>query len=190
VAASGGYYVACPADVIFANPATITGSIGVIFETLNFYELMQKYGLQSEVIKSGKYKDTGSPVRPMRPDERELLQKMLMGVYDQFVHDVAQARGMDEAKVKKLADGRIYTGEQALAAGLIDRLGNFYDAVDEAAKLGGIKGRPKLKQLEAGSPWSRFFSAMTQTVANQIKSDLMSELSHSLTTSQPQPQYR
>jgi len=190
VAASGGYYVACPADVIFANPATITGSIGVIFETLNFYEFMQKYGLESETIKSGKYKDTGSPARPMRPDERELLQKMLMGVYDQFVHDVAQARGMDEAKVKKLADGRIYTGEQALAAGLIDRLGNFYDAVDEAAKRGGIKGQPKLKQFGTGSPWSRFIGAMTQDITNQMKSDLMGELSHSLTTSQPQPQYR
>ena len=190
VAASGGYYVACPADAIFANPATITGSIGVIFETLNFYEFMEKYGLESETIKSGKYKDTGSPFRPMRPDERELLKETLMGVYDQFVRDVAQARGMDETEVKKLADGRIYTGEQALAAGLIDELGNFYDAVDEAAKRGGIEGRPKLKQFGAGSPWSRFFDAMAQAIARQMKSELVSELSRSLTTPQLQPQYR
>jgi len=190
VAASGGYYVACPADVIFANPATITGSIGVIFETLNFYEFMEKYGLGSETIKSGKYKDTGSPFRPMRPDERALLKETLMGVYDQFVRDVAQARGMDEANVKKLADGRIYTGEQALAAGLIDELGNFYDAVDEAAKQGGIEGRPKLKQFGAGSPWSGFFGTLAQALAHEMKPKLMQQLSHSLTTPQPQPQYR
>ncbi len=190
VAASGGYYVACPADVIFANPATITGSIGVIFETLNFYEFMEKYGLETETIKSGRYKDTGSPFRPMRSDERELLEEMLMGVYNQFVRDVAQARGMDEAKVKQLADGRIYTGEQALAAGLIDQLGNFYDAVDEAAKRGGIKGRPKLKQFGAGSPWRSFFDAMAQAIIRQMKPDLMEQLSHSLITPQPQPQYR
>ena len=113
-----------------------------------------------------------------------------MGVYDQFVRDVAQARDMDETKVKKLADGRIYTGEQALAAGLIDQLGNFYDAVDEAAKRGGIEGRPKLKQFGAGSPWSSFFDAMAGAVARQMKSELVGQLSRSLTTSQPQPQYR
>lgn len=190
VAASGGYYVACPADAIFANPATITGSIGVIFETLNFYEFMEKYGLGSETITSGKYKDTGSPFRPMRPDERELLEETLMGVYDQFVRDVAQARGMDETEVKKLADGRIYTGEQALVAGLIDELGNFYDAVDEAAKRGGIAGQPKLKQFGAGSPWGSFFDTLARTIAHQMKSELVSELSRSLTTPQPQPQYR
>jgi len=190
VAASGGYYVACPADAIFANPATITGSIGVIFETLNFYELMEKYGLETEVIKSGKYKDTGSPLRPMRPDERALLEGMLMGVYDQFVRDVAQARGMDETEVKKLADGRIYTGEQALEAGLIDELGNFYDAVDEAARRGGVEGRPKLKRFGAGPPWGRLFDAMAQAVAHQMKQELVGELSRSLTTPQPQPQYR
>jgi len=190
VAASGGYYVACPADAIFANPATITGSIGVIFETLSFYEFMEKYGLESEIIKSGKYKDTGSPFRPMRSDERELLQDTLMGVYDQFVRDVAQARGMDETKVKKLADGRIYTGEQALEAGLIDQLGNFYDAVDEAAKRGGIKGRPKLKQFGGGSPWNSLFDVLAQDIAHQMKSELVSQLSQSLTTPQPQPQYR
>ncbi len=190
VAASGGYYVACPADTIFANPATITGSIGVIFETLNFYDFMEKYGLETETIKSGKYKDTGSPSRPMRPDERALLKEMLMGVYEQFVNDVAQARDMDKAKVKKLADGRIYTGEQALEAGLIDQLGNFYDAVDEAARRGGIKGRPKLKQFGGGSPWSRFLDATAQAVARQMKSELIEQLSHSLTTPQPQPQYR
>jgi len=181
VAASGGYYVACPADVIFANPATITGSIGVIFETLNFYEFMEKYGLESETITSGKYKDTGSPFRPMRPDERGLLEETLMGVYDQFVNDVAEARGMDKAKVKKLADGRIYTGEQALAAGLIDQLGNFYDAVDEAGRRGGIEGRPKLKQFGGGSLWGS---------AREMKPELMERLSQSLTTVQPQPQYR
>jgi len=190
VAASGGYYVACPADAIFANPATITGSIGVIFETLNFYEFMEKYGLESETIKSGKYKDTGSPFRPMRPDERKLLKETLMGVYDQFVRDVAQARGMDETQVETLADGRIYTGEQALEAGLIDELGNFYDAVDEAAKRGRIEGRPKLKQFGTGSRWSRFFDAMVRAVARQVKPELVSELSRSLTTPQPQPQYR
>ena len=151
---------------------------------------MEKYGLETETITSGKYKDTGSPLRPMRPDERELLQKMLMGVYDQFVRDVAQARGMDETEVKKLADGRIYTGEQAVEAGLIDELGNFYDAVDEAAKRGRIEGRPKLKEFGAGSPWSRFFGTLAQALAREMKTELMGELSRGLTISQPQPQYR
>ena len=190
VAASGAYWIASAADVIVANPATITGSIGVIFETLTFYDFIEKYGLGSETITSGKYKDTGSPLRPMRPDERVLLEEMLMDIYEQFVSDIAKARGMDEAAVRQLADGRVYTGAQALEVGLVDELGNFYDAADKAAQLGKIKGRPKLKEYGSRSPLSRFFDAMARAVAQQIKPDLVRELSGTLMVPVAQPECR
>ncbi len=190
VAASGGYWIAASADVIVANPATITGSIGVIFETLTFYDLMDKYGLGSVTITSGEYKDTGSPLRPMRPDERALLKDMMMDIYEQFVAAIAEGRDMDEADVRRLADGRIYTGAQALDAGLVDQLGNFYDAVDKAAELGGITGRPKLKKYGAGSPFDRIFEGMAKAVAQELKPDLMGELSSILTAPGAKPEAR
>ncbi len=190
MAASGGYWVAAGADVIIANPATITGSIGVIMETVNFYGFMEKYGLGSDAIVSGKYKDTGSPLRPMRPDERALLQEMLMDVYQQFVTDIASARGMDEAEVKRLADGRVYTGAQAVEVGLVDELGNFYDAVDKAGELGKIVGQPKLKQYGGESPLGRFFASIARTVAQEMKPELMRQLSGSLMAPNAQPECR
>ena len=190
VAASGGYWIASGADVIMANPATITGSIGVIFETLTFYDFIEKYGLGSETITSGEYKDTGSPLRPMRPDERVLLEEMLMDIYEQFVSDIAKARGMDEEAVKQLADGRVYTGAQALEVGLVDELGNFYDAVGKAGELGEIKGPPKLKDYGPRSPLSRFFGEMARAAAQQIKAELMRELSGTLTAPAAQPECR
>ena len=190
VAASGAYWVASGADVVIANPATITGSIGVILETVTFYDFMDKYGLGSETITSGKYKDTGSPLRPMRPDERALLEEMLMDVYRQFVTDIASARSMDEDEIKQLADGRVYTGAQAVELGLVDELGNFYDAVDKAAELGKITGRPKLKQYGSESPLDRFFAGMAQAVAREMKPELMRELSGVLMTPDAQPECR
>jgi protease IV len=141
VAASGGYYVASAADGIVASPGTITGSIGVIMAYTNFRQLLDKIGMVPVVIKSGRYKDTGSPTRAMRDDERELLQSITNGIREQFVSAVAVGRKMDRARVEKLADGRIFTGEDAKARGLVDRLGNFEDALQWAGKLGGIKGR-------------------------------------------------
>ena len=140
VAASGGYYIACAADGIVANPGTITGSIGVIMGYTNFRQLLDKIGMVPVVIKSGPYKDTGSPTREMRDDEREILQAISNGIHEQFVTAIAEGRKMDRAQVAAAADGRIFTGEDAQTLGLIDRLGNFEDALKWAGELGGIEG--------------------------------------------------
>jgi protease-4 len=140
VAASGGYYVACAADGIVANPGTITGSIGVIMGYTNFRQLLEKIGMVPVVIKSGPYKDTGSPTREMRADEREILQSITDGIHQQFVTAIAEGRGLARDKVAAAADGRIFTGEDARSRNLVDRLGNFQDALDWAAELGGIDG--------------------------------------------------
>lgn len=140
VAASGGYYVACAADKIMANPGTITGSIGVIMGFTNFRQLLDKIGLVPVVIKSGPYKDTGSPTREMRDDERQLLQSIISDIHGQFVAAIAEGRGMDRTLIEQAADGRIFTGQDAEARGLVDRLGNFEDALQWAGELGGIEG--------------------------------------------------
>ncbi len=140
VAASGGYYVACATDGIVANPGTITGSIGVIMGYTNFRQLLDKIGMVPVVIKSGPYKDTGSPTREMRDDEREILQSITSNIHEQFVTAIAEGRKMDRAQVEQVADGRIFTGEDAKARGLVDRLGNFEDALEWAGELGGIDG--------------------------------------------------
>ncbi len=140
VAASGGYYIAAAADGIVANPGTITGSIGVIMGYTNFRELIDKIGLKPVVIKSGTYKDMGSPVREMSEAEKKVLQDFVDKVHMQFVKDVASGRKLDINKVKTIANGSIYSGEDAKAYGLIDRLGNLEDAIEWAGRLGGIKG--------------------------------------------------
>jgi len=142
VAASGGYYIASPATKIIANPGTITGSIGVIMEIPNLEGLMNKIGIKTEVIKSGKHKDLVSTFRGIRKEDREILQGVLDNVHEQFIMAVADGRKMSPADVRKIADGRIFTGEQAIKAGLVDELGNLEDAVQVAAKLSGIKGEP------------------------------------------------
>lgn len=144
VAASGGYYIAAPAQKILANPGTITGSIGVIMQFTNVEELLGKVGLKSQTVKSGMHKDIGSPVRPMSSADREILQLMIDDVYAQFVQAVAESRQMDIDKVRQLADGRIFTGRQAFEAGLVDELGGYRDAIRVAADLAGIKGKPKV----------------------------------------------
>ncbi len=146
VAASGGYYVSCPADRIVANPGTLTGSIGVIMEIPNIEGLMKKIGVKTEVIKSGKYKDIASAFRAMAPQERQILQGVLDDVHEQFIRAVADGRKMKFDAVKELADGRIFTGRQAKAIGLVDELGDLEDAIRLAAKLGGIKGEPAVEQ--------------------------------------------
>lgn len=140
VAASGGYYVACATDGIVANPGTITGSIGVIMGYTNFRQLLDKIGMVPVVIKSGPYKDTGSPTREMLDDEREILQAITSNIHEQFVTAIAEGRRMDRVQVEHVADGRIFTGEDAKARGLVDRLGNFEDALEWAGELGGIDG--------------------------------------------------
>ena len=143
IAASGGYYVAAAADGVMANPGTITGSIGVIIEYTNFRSLLDKIGLVPVVIKSGEYKDLASPVKPMSEEERKILQTFADQTHTQFIRAVAEGRGMDDSAVARLADGRIFNGEQARELGLVDRLGNLQDAVDWAAALAGIEGDVK-----------------------------------------------
>ncbi|MCX7835337.1 MAG: signal peptide peptidase SppA [bacterium] len=144
VAASGGYYIAVAADTIVANPGTITGSIGVILTFPIYDKLADKVGVKVEVIKSGKLKDVGNPFRNLTPDERAYLQASLDDTYEQFTSAVAEQRELPIDSVLKLADGRIYTGQQAYRVGLVDVLGTFQDAVRIAAKMGGIVGEPKL----------------------------------------------
>lgn len=141
VAASGGYYAAASCDGIVANPGTITGSIGVIMEYTNVQEIVQKIGLVPVVIKSGEYKDMGSPMRDIKDNERKLLQNVVNEIHVQFVRDAAQGRNIDIQTMTKLADGRIYTGESALSLNLVDRLGNLDDAVEWAGELAGIEGQ-------------------------------------------------
>ena len=145
VGASGGYYVACAADKIYANPGTITGSIGVIAEWVNYGNLLKWAQMQPEVIKSGEFKDVGSPTREVTPKEREYLQSLINQMYEQFVGAVADGRkDLTRERIKQLADGRVYTGEEALREKLIDGLGN-YDAVLKAtAAMVGIRGEPQV----------------------------------------------
>lgn len=141
IAASGGYYIAAGTYGIVANPGTITGSIGVIMGLTNYEELLHKIGLVPIVIKSGEYKDIGSPVRKMKPSEKKILQAFAKKIHEQFIRDITIGRKMDPEKVKSLADGRIFTGEESKKLGLVDRIGNLEDAVDWAGQLGGIKGK-------------------------------------------------
>jgi protease-4 len=144
VAASGGYYVACGADTIMANPGTTTGSIGVIAQFPNISGLLDKVGIQYETIKSGRYKDTGSPYRDLTPTDRQHLQSWVDDAFYQFVDVIVEERGLSRKKVLRLADGRVFTGKQALEEGLIDLLGDNTEAVRLAAQLGGIEGEPTI----------------------------------------------
>lgn len=144
IAASGGYYIAVAASRILANPGTITGSIGVLMRFSNLEGLMGKIGMKAFTLKTGKYKDVGSPSRPMTDQEKTMLQGVIDNTHSQFVKAVAEGRKLPEAEVRSIADGRIFTGEQALALKLIDRLGTLQDAIEEAGKLGGIRGEPQV----------------------------------------------
>ncbi len=143
VAASGGYYVACGADSILANPGTTTGSIGVILEVPNFTELLKKIGIKFLVVKSGTFKDTGSPYRDLTRAERKYLQQYIDDAFGQFVDVVAKNRRLSVDEVRSVADGRVFTGKQAYELGLVDRLGDHKDAIKLAAQMAGIKGKPK-----------------------------------------------
>jgi protease-4 len=148
LAASGGYYVSAPADLIVANPATLTGSIGVITEIPNLEDLLKKIGVEVVVIKSGLHKDEGSPFREMTEEEKAIWQAIIDEAYGQFVAIVAEGRDLPEEKVKEIADGRVYTGKQALELGLVDELGNLPEAIDRAAEMGGIEGEPRLVEYQ------------------------------------------
>jgi len=170
VAASGGYYVACAADKIVANPGTITGSIGVIVNFSNVEELLKKIGLKTSNIKSGRYKDIGSPLRKMTPDERKLIKGVIDDIHDQFLEAVSLNRKISKEKISDIADGRIFTGRQALKIGLVDYLGDKKYAINIAAKLSGIKGEPEVVYPEEKGLklWKYIVKEMVSVVVSEL----------------------
>jgi protease-4 len=149
MAASGGYYIACAADYIFANPATLTGSIGVYSQVTNAEELMEKLGVEVIIIRSGPSKAAGNLFEKMSEEDEAILQAMVDEIYDMFVKIVAEGRDIPVEQVRELADGRGYTGQQALELGLIDELGNLPEAIDYAAQEGGITGTPRIVEYKS-----------------------------------------
>lgn len=171
VAASGGYYVASAADSIVANPGTLTGSIGVLMEFVRFEELLKKIGVEMQVIKSGEFKDIGSPNRKMTKEEREILTRLLEDIRNQFVTAVSQGRNMPEEKVLELADGRIFSGREAKGLGLVDSLGNFQDAVNVAKRMAHIKGKVKLVypvKKRRSLLWDLLFKDLFDALMNRL----------------------
>src|SRR6266540_2372528 len=159
MATSGGYYIAAACDKIVANPGTLTGSIGVIMQLNNVEELMKKIGVKGYNIKSGANKDIGSPFQPLSPEGKEILQSLVDNVHSQFVSAVAKGRGMNEAQVRKLADGRVYSGAQAKELGLVDQFGTLDDAIEFAAKRVGLEENPTVyySSPEQERWWERMF---------------------------------
>lgn len=146
MAASGGYYIASAATRIFANPSSITGSIGAIVEFPQYYKLLDKIGVSLNVIKAGGFKDMGSPQREMTPGDRALMQGIVDDIHHQFIRDVARARSMNADSLRRIADGRIFTGAQALKARLVDTLGSFEDALAYLKETVGLS--PKAAVVE------------------------------------------
>lgn len=167
VAASGGYYIAVATDRILANPGTLTGSIGVIMQLANFQELLEKIGVKNVVVKSGKFKDIGSPFRPMQEEDRKLLQLVMDDVHRQFIDAVAEGRSLDLAEVEQLADGRVFTGQQAKSILLVDDIGDLHDAIKLAGELGGIEGEPRV--METSKPFS-FRNLLENTFLGNVRS--------------------
>jgi len=153
VAASGAFYAAVAADEIFANPSTITGSIGVLAQYFDASELAEKYGVKLETVKTGPYKDIGNPTEPLTEEQRALIQSVVDDSLDHFVAAVAEGRGLEEEFVRRVADGRILTGSQALELGLIDAFGGLEEAVARAWELAGQEGEPRVARFEERKPW-------------------------------------
>ena len=164
VAASGGYYIACAADYVLANPGTLTGSIGAIMAFNNMEELAKKVGVRPAVIKSGAFKDSGSPLRSMQPEERKLLQNVVDDVHQQFVQAVSLGRNLSVDEVKLFADGRVMTGKQALEFKLIDELGGLEKTKEILGKKIGIVGHPSIIEEKEDVP---FMDWLMQTVVSK-----------------------
>ncbi|MEW8978629.1 MAG: signal peptide peptidase SppA [Symbiobacterium sp.] len=150
-AASAAYWISAAADWIIANPATQTGSIGVILQVQNLAGIYEKLGYELETFKSGTYKDIGNPAREMTDDERALLQELVDEAFADFVQAVAEGRGMDPEQVRAIADGRILTGRKALELGLVDELGDLKRSVEVAGELAGIEGEPSVREMNKGN---------------------------------------
>ena len=171
VAASGGYLIAVAADRIVANPGTITGSISAVMHYANVEELLKKVGVRSSAIKSGKFKDIGSPVREMTAEERSLIQGIVDDIYDQFVRTVSENRKIPLSKIIQLSDGRIFTGRQAKELGLIDDLGGLQDAILLAGRLSGMKEKPEIVHAmkKKTTLWKYLMENMTSAVSEELR---------------------
>jgi protease-4 len=170
MATSGGYYVACGAEKIVANPGSLTGSIGVIMHFTNVEDLFKKLGLRASVIKSGRYKDAGSPFRDMTKEERDLLQALIDDVHEQFVAVVSASRALDKETVKGFADGRIFTGRQAVGLKLVDELGDLDHAAGLAATMAKLDGKPELvyPKEERRSFWRYMMEEMVSVLKREM----------------------
>lgn len=171
VAASGGYYVAAAADRIVANPGTITGSIGVLMEFLRFEDLLDKIGVRMEVLKSGEFKDIGSPHRELTKRDREIIDALIADIQGQFVESVAEGRGLPLEAVSRIADGRVFSGARAKELQLVDMLGNFQDAVDVAKEMSGIKGEAELVYPKKGKMklWETLLEGSARSIFRAIQ---------------------
>jgi protease-4 len=172
LSASGAYYIASAADKIVANPGTLTGSIGVLMEFVTIEELLNKIGIEMQVIKSGEFKDIGSPNRKMTDREKQMVMKLLEDIRNQFVTAVSKGRNMPEEKVLEIADGRIFSGRQAKEIGLVDRLGNFRDAVNLAKKMANIRGEVKLvypERKRRSFLWDLLFKELLDSVTSRVR---------------------
>ena len=173
LAASGGYYVACGSSRLVANPGTLTGSIGVISEFLQLHEMLDKIGIDVKTIKSGRMKDAGSQTRKMTVEDQKYFQSLLDDVHDQFIEVVETERKLNHEDALALADGRVFTGKQALQYGLVDTLGTFEDAITIAAELAGIEGEPAIvRERERRLWWESIFGDITKSV-KEMKKDIL-----------------
>jgi len=161
VAASGGYYIAAAADKIVANPGTLTGSIGVKMEFANIEKLLEKIGVRGMVVKAGEYKDIGSPFRDMTDQEKKILQGVIDDVHQQFIEAVSEGRSLPASDVAAIADGRIFTGRQALSLKLVDQMGDLADSISLAGTLAGIKGKPKIVEKKKKIPFLDYLKEET-----------------------------
>ena len=170
-AASGGYYIACGADTIFANPGSVTGSIGVISQIFSVEELLGLAKINVHTLKTGPYKDSGSMVRPFTEQDRTYLQGLIDDIHDQFISDVATGRKLDKAQVRAVADGRVFTGRQALKLKLVDKMGSLQDAVEFVAKEAKIEGDPEVVYPpKKGFPLlGRFIETGVEHAVTQLK---------------------
>jgi protease-4 len=173
LAASGGYYVACGGSRLVANRGTLTGSIGVISEFLQLREAMDKLGIDVKIVKSGRLKDAGAPTRPMTPVDEKYFQSLIDDVHRQFIDVVRDERKLPEEKVVALADGRVFTGEQAVKEGLVDTLGTFEEAVSIAAGMAGIEGESSIvKERKRATFWNNVFGDVGETVKD-LKQEIL-----------------
>jgi protease-4 len=173
LAASGGYYVACGATRLVANRGTLTGSIGVISEFLQLKNALDKLGIDMKTIKAGKLKDAGSPTKKMTEEDQQYFQALMDEVHDQFKEVVTRERHLSPAKVRALADGRVFTGEQAVALGLVDTIGTFEDAVHIAGALAGIEGEPAIVRERKRQAWFESMFGDAGDALRELKQELL-----------------